>query len=186
MVTLMFDFEADKADLRFAPPGSHPEPEVNSEAPAEIIAAPAPVSPPVTLPAAKPVPVIPMPPAPPAIQRPAPPQERIKPRAMPFDGRRRDWLWIVFAAALFVVVLGLGLVVTLVIDASRANDTAPQATQAAVLPTPVDARTHDDSSQLRPAARSREAGMSRWKRARTSSWTTAAVSCCSPGTAPHG
>jgi len=151
----MFDFQSDKVDPRFAPPGSRPT-EIENEAPEEIIAAPAPVSPPATLPAAKPVPVIPMPPAAPSIQRPAPPRERMDSRGVPSRNKRRDWVWIVFAAALFVVVIGLGLVLTVVIDASRANDTTPQATQAAILPTPVDARTHDDANTT--LARSTVAG----------------------------
>ncbi len=139
MVTFMFNFESDQVDARFAPPGSRP-PEAS---PAEIIASPAPISAAVIVPEAKPVRVIPMPPP---IPRPNVPQsaprERIAQRPMSTGGRRRDWMWIGLAGGLFLVVIVMGLGLTLVINGSRQNEIAI-ATPVTILPTPVDARSHD-------------------------------------------
>ena len=144
MVVLMFNFESDKVDPRFAPPGSQPE--GKSEEKAEIIAAPVPVNPPVIIPEAKPVSVIPMPP--PVQRSSAPPQparereQASRPVVSPFGVKQRDWIWIGFAAALFSVVIVMGFGLAFVINSSHQNGAIIDPGTVAPLPTPVDARIH--------------------------------------------
>jgi LCP family protein required for cell wall assembly len=146
----MFDFQSDKVDPRFAPPGSQPEVEREAESSVEnqgeIIASPAPVSAPLIIPEAKPASVIPMPPPIPRSSAPqAAPRERIVQRPMQSGVRRRDWMWIGLAGGLFFVVIVMGLGLTMLINASRPPDPTAVA-PVSILPTPVDVRTHFEAN----------------------------------------
>ncbi|MBI1258100.1 MAG: hypothetical protein GC204_11570 [Chloroflexi bacterium] len=158
MVLFMFDFQSDKVDPRFAPPGEHPEGESAAEIPVEnegaIIASPAPVSTALMPPEAPAVQVIPMPPPMrPSVPAQVTPRERVPQRAPSIVGKRRDWLWVGLAFGLLLVVIVLGLGLTLVVNAARQNEiVSSDPTAVSVLPTPVDARVHYEANAIAPGS----------------------------------
>ena len=148
----MFDFQSDKVDPRFAPPGERAEGESAAERrvenEGEIIASPAPVSPAPIQPEAPAVQVIPMPPPlKPSIPAQAPLRERIPQRPASAVGNRREWMWVGLAGGLLFVVIVMGLGLTLVVNAARQNEAdSSDPAAVSVLPTPVDARVHYEAN----------------------------------------
>lgn len=149
----MFDFESDQVDPRFAPPDPNAPPSTTANTPAvtnptngttappTLLAAP-PVTRQNDAPVIIPKPMIPPPlPMPPPAARSMPPTPRHtgqRPRA-----RRYEWIWLAIPVMLIAVFVVMGLALAVMVNASAAPNTPTADIPIAALPTPVDARTHD-------------------------------------------
>src|SRR5664279_4696519 len=113
MVVIMFDFDSDQVNRRYAPPGDgdgQPKNEPQAQNP---------VTRQSNQPVSIPNPSIPIPPAPPSVSRPVPPTRERTSRRKAGSVRKTDWAWVVIAIALVSVFVVLGLVSAVLINASK-------------------------------------------------------------------
>lgn len=144
MIRVMFNFDSDRDDRRFAPPdkGEQPgDPDLDStttsaagETEPRIDAIPAPTIEPAI-------------PAPPSRQPAASPaRQRAEQRRKPTTLKRNDWAWVIITIALFGVLVVIGLIIAVMFGLSRTS-AAPLPDPIAALPTAVDARVRYDTSE---------------------------------------